>query len=376
MTDDRRIEATVRDWLDQQDPPRSSDRVAEAVLATVPSVGQDSVSGVGRLVARSWRPALVAASVAIAVVLGSLLWLPDGNPAASPSPSATRPFITPSPRPTLPPGVTPIDMGIATWGLTVDERSVWVQVGDVGYQRIDRLTNTDTGIYVGEVPAMAFAGEDLWALDIGTGIIRVDPMTGEILETLPGISGYYLAVDGTTAWVTDVGHSLDRIDLTTGEVVTTIDVPDGPKEIAVFDGSVWVACDGGGMVARIDIATNAVVAEIRAGVRPVNLAAGEGAVWVWNHNPELWRIDPASNEVVAKIPDVAQTLGVGVAVGGGFVWVAVPDGIGKVDPATNEIVDLIDLGRGEYVDIAWFNGELWVASVDQNLVYRIDAMRD
>jgi hypothetical protein len=53
------------------------------------------------------------------------------------------------------------------------------------------------------------------------------------------------------------------------------------------------------------------------------------------------------------------------------VWVAVPTGIGRVDPATNTIVDVIPLGSAGYVDLAWFDGELWASSTDRQLVYRI-----
>jgi len=263
-------------------------------------------------------------------------------------------------------------MGADTWALAIDDRSVWVQVGDIGIGRIDRATNQDTGIRVNEVPQMQFEGSNLWALDVGTGIVRLDPLTGEVLRTIPGINGFYIVVDGNTAWVTDTGHSLDRVNLTTGKVIKTIDVPATPKEMAIFDGAVWVACDAGGSVARIDIATNKVVATIPAGLRPVNLAVGEGAVWVWNHQQQLLRIDPATNKVVATIDGVAATLGVGVAVGGGSVWVAMPGGIGRIDPATNKVVDLIPIGRGGYVDLAWFDGELWASSTSQGLVYRID----
>ena len=142
--------------------------------------------------------------------------------------------------------------------------------------------------------------------------------------------------------------------------------------MAVLDGAVWVTCDGGGVVARIDIATNEVVAKIAAGSRPANVAVGEGSVWVWNHQLQLLRIDPATNEVIATIDGVAAGPGAGVAVGGGSVWVVVPTGIGRIDPATNEIVDVIPIGPGDYVDLAWFDGELWASSIGQHKVYRID----
>jgi hypothetical protein len=382
MIDESRSLREILDWLAASAPPRSADRVIDAVLDALPTATQESSSLPITVFARFRSVGLIAATFALgAVLVIALVLRPALGPAARPSPSPSQPASTPSPQPSIvpfpalpsqAPGViAAIDMGIDTWSLAVDEQSVWVQIGDSGIGRIDRSTNRDTGVRVSEVPAMTFADGALWALDIGTGIDQLDPMTGDILRTIPGISGYYLAVDGTTAWVADVGHSVDRIDLESGKVVATIDVPAGPKELVVFDGGVWVACDGGGVVARIDIATNKVVARIPAGNRPVNVAAGEGAVWAWNHDQQVVRIDPSTNTVAAEINGISPTLGVGIAVGGGFVWAAVPAGIGRIDPATNEIVDVIPIGAGDYIDLAWFDGERWASSVNRNLVYRL-----
>jgi len=381
MTDEARTERLLRDWLAMADHPRSAEPVVDAILDSLPATSQESATRTGIALRQVVNAAVIAAVVVLGIVgAASLRQSGPSNgaggtatPTASPSPSSTSSVKpTPSGPFSKVPGVTAIGMGADTWALAIDDRSVWVQVGDIGIGRIDRATNQDTGIRVNEVPQMQFEGSNLWALDVGTGIVRLDPLTGEVLRTIPRINGFYIVVDGNTAWVTDTGHSLDRVNLTTGKVVKTIDVPATPKEMAIFDGAVWVACDAGGSVARIDIATNKVVATIPAGLRPVNLAVGEGAVWVWNHEQQLLRIDPAKNKVVATIDGVAETLGVGVAVGGGSVWVAMPGGIGRIDPATNKVVDVIPIGRGGYVDLAWFDGELWASSTSQGLVYRID----
>jgi hypothetical protein len=68
---------------------------------------------------------------------------------------------------------------------------------------------------------------------------------------------------------------------------------------------------------------------------------------------------------------VAREPATGVAVGGGFVWVAVSNGIGRVDPARDEIVEVIPIGKGGYVDLVWFEDELWASSTDRNTVYRM-----
>jgi hypothetical protein len=129
-------------------------------------------------------------------------------------------------------------------------------------------------------------------------------------------------------------------------------------------------------VARIDGDTNTLIATVDAGWRPVNLAGGEGAVWVRNYDTRLLRIDPTTNTVAATVTawseGVARPADTGVAAGGGSVWIVVPNGIGRVDPATNEIVEVIPIGKGGYVDLVWFDDELWASSTDRNAVYRLE----
>ena len=99
-------------------------------------------------------------------------------------------------------------------------------------------------------------------------------------------------------------------------------------------------------------------------------------MWVRNYDTRLLRIDPATNTVVATVASrsegVARPVDTGVAAGGGSVWVVVPNGIGRVDPATNEIVEVIPIGKGGYFDLVWFDGELWASSTDRNLVFRME----
>jgi YVTN family beta-propeller protein len=348
--------------------------VTSAILDAIPATGQESASRPIAAV-RALGPGVAAAAAIVLAIVGLVVLMvprPSDVPGGSPVPSGSS-AAPPSPLPAArASGVTAIALGVDTWALAVDERSVWVQYGDAGIARIDRATNADTGIRVPEVPHMQFEGPELWALDVGTGIVRLDPITGAVERTIPGVDGSFLLVDGMTAWVTDVGHSLDRVDLASGTVVKTIDVPAAPKEMAVLDGWIWVTCDGGGSVARVDVRTNKVIATIPVGERPANLVAAEGAVWVWNHQQKLVRIDPATNQVVATIDGVAEGPGAGLAAGGGFLWVAMPDGIGQIDPASNTVVRVIPVGPDAFVDLVWFEDELWASTANGNLVYRID----
>jgi len=373
MSDDPRTERLVTEWLDDLRHPRPRDYVVDAVLSSLPSTRQDSTAPWRVAVRRFGRAGLAAAAtIAVGALAVAMLVRPEPpiQPGASPSPTPSpslRAAATP-----LPPGVTAIEMGSETWTLTVDDESVWVRDWENVLRRIDRATNAVGQRAPWDYTQMQLQDGLLWALRGGTEIVRMDPLTGDVSQEIAGVSGFNLAVDGTTAWVSDAGHTVDRVDLETGKVVASIEVPAGPAEMIVFEGDVWVVCDEGGVVARIDGETNTVVALIDAGWHPVNLAGGEGAVWVRNQDPLLLRIDPATNTVVASIDGVAQQFGTGVAVGGGSVWVVVSNGIGRLDPATNEIVEVIPIGRGEYVDLVWFDDELWVSSTNRNTVFRLE----
>jgi hypothetical protein len=121
-------------------------------------------------------------------------------------------------------------------------------------------------------------------------------------------------------------------------------------------------------------------APIDVGDGPNAVAAGAGAVWVSAHPAEggdlrLVRLDPMTGAIVARIPVPAlPTWEVG---GGGLValskavWVTgtveQADGSGccdaivyRVDPATNEVAEHIDLGPGSGADV-WIDGtDMWV----------------
>ena len=68
--------------------------------------------------------------------------------------------------------------------------------------------------------------------------------------------------------------------------VTPIQVGDGPVDVAVGEGAVWVANGLGRSVKRIDPESDKVVATIKLGNEPQRIAAGAGKVWVTVQAPE------------------------------------------------------------------------------------------
>ena len=72
-----------------------------------------------------------------------------------------------------------------------------------------------------------------------------------------------------------------------------IAVGKSPSDVAVGEGSVWVANAGDDTVTRIDASSGEVVGEpIAVGDSPSDVAVGEGSVWVANSGDDtVTRID-------------------------------------------------------------------------------------
>jgi hypothetical protein len=135
---------------------------------------------------------------------------------------------------------------------------------------------------------------------------------------------------------------------------------------------------------------------IEVGDGPNAVAAGAGGVWVSalaDDGPpyELVRLDPVTGEVVARIEVPAlPTWEVG---GGGLVartdgvWVTGtverPVGTGccgeaivfRVDPATNEVVERVDLGPGSAADVWIDDTGMWVLIFDEGTDRGISVVR-
>ena len=75
-----------------------------------------------------------------------------------------------------------------------------------------------------------------------------------------------------------------RISPETDAVVQTIEVPAGPRGVAVADGSVWVASTGMPAPSPVDATTGDADWTARVGGSPIGIAVGHGAVWTTHSN--------------------------------------------------------------------------------------------
>jgi hypothetical protein len=102
-------------------------------------------------------------------------------------------------------------------------------------------------------------------------------------------------------------------------------VGDGPADLLVADGSLWVA--GQGYVERLNPADGHGQARIRMPanvIGPAELAAGAGSIWVaYQGQGQVQRIDPSSDRVIATIGLRRAASGGGIAVAAGYVWASI-----------------------------------------------------
>jgi hypothetical protein len=158
--------------------------------------------------------------------------------------------------------------------------------------------------------------------------------------------------------------------------VDRIKLPGEPVDVAVADGTPWVA------LTDRDDTTGAVVAiengraakPVRLPAPPVALAADDGALWVlladgllhW----KLQRFDPKTRWPVGVRIDLGTAPhGARIAVTPGAVWISDPDDdtLLRVDPATSRLQRTLRIPAGVDGPLAVGEGAVWVLSGDPRL---------
>jgi hypothetical protein len=101
-----------------------------------------------------------------------------------------------------------------------------------------------------------------------------------------------------------------RIDPATNRVLARTDLPNSPPEgdffaavdLAVADGSVWVAMTFENLVYRVNPTTLAIQARIPTGRSPGNIVYGDGRLWIPQGNDRsVAAINPESNRIVRTV---------------------------------------------------------------------------
>jgi DNA-binding SARP family transcriptional activator/ABC-type transport system substrate-binding protein len=246
-----------------------------------------------------------------------------------------------------------------------------------------------TGAAVGEADVrdtvgVRFGAGSLWSVSSEGQLTRVDPETGDVVETIgleirkPG----GIAFGHGSVWVTDKYEpTVLQIDPAVNQVVNTFHLPRKglgtifTGDVAVGAGSVWVGHGGydpGAFVERLDLNTGRLQHRFPVlGGDADNLAFGNGVLWVASTaSGELRKIDPGTGDLTK----VATLRGnpCCIAAGDGYVWIATsPDNlVWKVSPL-GTLVQSIKL-PGAIKNITYADGAVWAAVGEEGTVVRID----
>ncbi|MCR2764095.1 hypothetical protein NQ152_11325 [Microbacterium sp. zg.B48] len=305
-----------------------------------------------------WLRALLA-PIAVLLAFASAACtgaLPDESPPSPQSPSSAILEV--------------FDVGGPGWEMSETDDHLWVEVGSPvdGIVRVEKSSGEATPI-VPDGSAVEAGAEGLWVSCCGR-LAKIDPLSGAELLRVPRAGT--LALGEGFAWLYGLDGTLVKVDTTTGELqqAAAID-PElcaDPKDLLIDFGFAWLACSRG-VVVRMDLAAGTSSVLPTAGGTHT-FAATDEDVWVTNEQAgSVMRIDPDSAEVT-EIPGVGT--GVGITAGGGFVWASDADGIAKIDPETNKVIDHIDLGTDQFFELVWDDGVIWTATTTAR-VLKVDA---
>jgi hypothetical protein len=159
------------------------------------------------------------------------------------------------------------------------------------------------------------------------------------------------------------------------------------SDLAVTEDTAWVISGiigGGETLVAINLDEQSVRGSLMppGGTRYDFVAASGGDVWVFGGDPMLatvaTRIDP--EDVTQGLTVDTGLIGDSMVIGAGALWIGgtipgdVPkSGLAKLDPATGEVIQLIELGDpSDHVTVATAFGHLWLTEGLKGILYKID----
>ncbi len=175
---------------------------------------------------------------------------------------------------------------------------------------------------------LTFDGAYLWVADYKTDqIYRLDPATGKVIHQIPS-PGFWpagLAWDGQYLWNADRGQDrIYQIDPEDGTVLRTIESPTGEPEGLTWDGiTLWLGDSRDNTIMKIDLSDNdgTAVEKFDGPARSVTGLTFDGRyLWSSDRNlDEIYMVDPASGEVILVL-DTPGPYSRDLAWDGHYLW--------------------------------------------------------
>lgn len=265
--------------------------------------------------------------------------------------------------------------GPATTSTTPRPESVFVDGGSPTDGVLAEVTTTAEG---GGCPGgLAVTATRVWLADCALGLVEIDAESGEVLAVQDlGASPSDVAVMDDTMWVSDSsGAAVYRLRITDkgAELAGTTAMSHDPYQIVAGPEGVWTGTSARYGLTRIDPIGDRVL-HSNPGVSISDLALGRGHLWVLESDGDVVRIDPDTDEVVGR--NRVQASGGQIAFAFDALWVSAGgDGsLRRVDPASLEITDQIEVGEPGAMafSLAADRDGIWVANSEEGTLTLID----
>ena len=171
--------------------------------------------------------------------------------------------------------------------------------------------------------AVANGFGSVWALDSFGTLTRLAPSSAEVeAEIEVGSSApYNIWMGAGSVWVADdAGGEVIRVDPVSNDVVARIPVGDGPASMAFSGGQAWVANHRDRGITLVDTETNEATPLVRmkAGA-PERLALLGGRLWVTGRGIGLFGLDPRTGTVEKQV--ALDVSGIDLVAADGALWI-------------------------------------------------------
>jgi streptogramin lyase len=166
---------------------------------------------------------------------------------------------------------------------------------------------------------------------------------------------------------------LVRVDPASGEVLDTIPVPGNATGVAVGGGAVWVVSTLEPItIYRIDPTTKRVVARIDTGHTATGvLVYQEPYLWAANQDGYLTRIDSRTN--AATVFEVGSPEWPALVAQGNAIWISAPldNIVARFDPATGAISRTVPTGGSRPQGFDFLGNDMWIANYVDGTVTKL-----
>jgi hypothetical protein len=220
--------------------------------------------------------------------------------------------------------------------------------------------------------AAAAGGRFVWVSEYASPYLaKIDPRTNRVVaKTKIGFGSCGLGSGAGSLWVEDTSSAtVSRVSISTGKRTAAISVGFSPYDATFAYGAAWVTSNGSGELERIDPARNRVVKRWKL-AQATGVVAAFGSVWAAGPDGVI-RVDPATNALLAT---VQVDGGAGwTAATADAVWVTTPTGLARIDPQTNTVAATVPLPGAPYLgDPDVLDGNVWAPEIRRNAVAVVD----